>query len=156
MHRSAPIVQVMAITNDRLFRIAKPFLRLSLSAAFLSSMADRFGLYGPYGKGASWGDWTHFVQFVGVLNWFLPKAIIPGLAVVETIAEFALAIALLLPFYQRMVALLSAALLLSFALTMWIALGISAPLGYSVFTASAAALLLSTVTDQRSPAMANQ
>jgi putative oxidoreductase len=141
----------MPITNERLFRIAKPFLRVSLSAAFLSSMADRFGLYGPPGKGASWGDWPHFVQFVGVLNWFMPKAIIPALSVVETIIELVLAIALLLPFYKRIVALATSALLLSFAFTMWMALGISAPLGYSVFTASAAALLLSTVSDQRSP-----
>lgn len=141
----------MPITNERLLRIAKPFLRLSLSAAFLSSMADRFGLYGPPGKGASWGDWPHFVQFVGVLNWFLPKAIIPTLSVAETIIELALAIALLLPFYKRIVALLTSALLLSFAVTMWVALGISAPLGYSVFTAAAAALLLSTVSDQRTP-----
>jgi hypothetical protein len=89
------------------------------------------------------------VQFVGVLNWFLPKAIIPTLAVADTVIEFALAIALLLPFYQRIVALLSAALLLSFAITMAIALGISAPLSYSVFTAAAAALLLSTVSDTR-------
>lgn len=139
----------MPIANDQLYRIAKPYLRVSLSAAFLSSMADRFGLYGPPGKGASWGDWPHFVQFVGVLNWFLPKAIIPTLSVMETIIEFALAIALLLPFYTRIVALACSALLLSFALTMWIALGISAPLGYSVFTASAAALLLATVSDRR-------
>ena len=79
------------MTSERASLIARVFLRLSLSAGFFSSIADRFGLYGPYGKGTvAWGDWSHFVQFVGVLNWFLPKAIIPALAVVATVIELTL------------------------------------------------------------------
>jgi hypothetical protein len=49
-------------------------------------------------------------------------------------------------FYQRIVARTSAALLTSFALTMSTALGMLAPMGYGVFTAAAAALLLGAVT----------
>ena len=110
------------------------------------AIGDRFGWLGPYGsKNVSWGDWTHFVQYVALLNSFVPKGLIPGLAVLETIIELGLGIALLLGIYQRVVAWSSAALLLSFAVTMSIALGIIAPLSYSVFTALSAALLLGAV-----------
>lgn len=134
------------MTNERVLQVARIFLRLALSAAFLSAIADRFGLYGPPGTaGVSWGDWTHFLQFVAYLNWFVPKALIPTLGAVETIVEFTLAVALLVGVYQRIVAWASAALLTSFALTMTIALGIKAPLGYGVFTAAGGALLLGAV-----------
>jgi hypothetical protein len=127
--------------------LSKGFLRLSLSAAFLSAIGDRFGLWGRYGgKNVSWGDWAHFLQFVAYLNPFMPKALIPTIGVVETVLEFTLALALLGGFYQRIVAWASAALLTSFALTMSMALGLLAPMGYGVFTAAAAALLLGAVT----------
>jgi putative oxidoreductase len=134
------------MTNERVVQIARVFLRLSLGITFLVAIADRFGLLGPYGsKNVSWGDWTHFVRYVGVLNWFVPKALISGLAVLETIIELALGVALVLGIYQRLVAWSSAALLMLFALTMSIALGIIAPLSYSVFTALGGALLLGAV-----------
>jgi putative oxidoreductase len=134
------------MNNERVLQIARVFLRLVLGITFLVAIADRFGWLGPYGsKNVSWGDWTHFVQFVAVLNSFVPKRLIPGLAVLETIIELGLGIALLLGIYQRVVAWSSAALLMSFALTMSIALGITAPLSYSVFTAFGAALVLGAV-----------
>ena len=82
--------------NERVLQTAKVFLRLSLSAAFLSAIGDRFGLWGRYGgKNVSWGDWAHFLQFVAYLNPFMPKALIPTIGVVETALEFTLALALL-------------------------------------------------------------
>ena len=132
--------------NERIRQIAAILLRLALGITFLVSVADRFGLFGPYGaKNVSWGDWSHFVQYVAVLNWFVPKGLIPALAVLETIIEVGLGTALLLGIYQRVVAWSSAALLMSFALTMSIALGVLAPLSYSVFTAAGSALLLGGV-----------
>ena len=68
------------------------------------------------------------MQFVGVLNWYLSKGLMPGLAVLETIIEIGLGLALLLGLYQRAVAWSSAALLMSFAVTMSIALGIASEL----------------------------
>ena len=134
------------MNNERVLQIARVFLRLALGITFLVAIGDRFGWLGPYGsKNVSWGDWTHFVQYVAVLNPFVPKSLIPGLAVLETVIELGLGIALLLGIYQRVVAWSSAALLMSFALTMSIALGITAPLSYSVFTAFGAALLLGAV-----------
>lgn len=134
------------MNNERVLQIARVFLRLALGITFLFSIGDRFGWLGAYGsRNVSWGDWTHFVQYVSQLNPFIPKSLIPGLAVLETIIELGLGIALLLGIYQRVVAWSSAALLMSFALTMSIALGITAPLSYSVFTALGAALLLGAV-----------
>jgi uncharacterized membrane protein YphA (DoxX/SURF4 family) len=134
------------MNNERVLQIARVFSRLALGITFLVSVGDRFGWLGPYGsKNVSWGDWTHFVQYVAVLNSLVPKSLIPGLAALETIIELGLGIALLLGIYQRVVAWSSGALLLSFAMTMSIALGIVAPLSYSVFTALGAALLLGAV-----------
>ena len=46
--------------------IARLFARLALGASFLSAVADRFGLWGPYGaKNVSWGDFAHFVEYTG-------------------------------------------------------------------------------------------
>jgi uncharacterized membrane protein YphA (DoxX/SURF4 family) len=53
-----------------------------------------------------------------------------------------LGLALVLGFFTRVAALLSGLMLLSFALTMTFALGVKAPLDFSVFSASAGALLL--------------
>lgn len=136
------------MSEERILRATRILLRFALSAAFLSAIADRFGLYGPHGTpGVSWGDWSHFLQFVAYLNWYVPRTLIPALGTLETIVEFTLAVALLVGFCQRMVAWASAGLLLSFALTMSIALGIKTPLGYGVFTAFAAALLLGAVAN---------
>jgi hypothetical protein len=141
----------IAMTDKRVLQIGKIVLRLCLSFAFLSAIADRFGVYGRHGtSGISWGDWTHFLQFVGYLIKIAPHAIIPAIGVIETIIEFVLAGALLLGVYPRVVAWLSAALLTSFAVTMSIALGIPATLGYGVFTAISAALLLGAVANPRS------
>jgi uncharacterized membrane protein YphA (DoxX/SURF4 family) len=134
------------LTNERILRLARILLRLALGITFLVSVADRFGILGRYGaKNVSWGDWNHFVQYVAVLNWLVPKGLIPALSVLETVIETLLGVAMLVGIYQRIVAWCSAALLLSFALTMSVALGIVAPLSYSVFTAFAAAFLLGAV-----------
>ena len=94
------------MNNERVLQIAKVFVRLALGITFLVSIGDRLSWLGAYGsKNVSWGDWTHFVQYVAALNSFVPKNLIPGLAVLETIIELGLGIALLLGIYQRVVAL---------------------------------------------------
>ena len=131
------------MTDECILRSARVFLRLALGITFLVSIADRFGWLGrPGSRNISWGDWKHFVQYVAVLNWFVPKVLINSLAILETTIEFALGVALLVGMYPRVVAWCSAGLLMSFALTMGIALGIVAPLSYSVFSAAAGATLL--------------
>jgi hypothetical protein len=144
------------MTNHQILRISRVVLRFALGITFLVAIADRFGLLGPYGsKNVSWGDWKHFEQNVAILNWFIPKTLIPALAAVETALEAALGVALLAGIYPRIVAWSSAALLMSFALTMSIALGIVAPVSYSVFTAAGSALLLGAVTGPRATSVAS-
>ena len=135
------------MNSDSFLRVAIWALRIALAAAFLSAVADRFGIWGANGAhGVSWGDWSHFLAYTGKLLWFLPAALVNPAAWVATIAEAGLAIALLTGLRSRIVALASAALLATFALAMTVALGIKAPLDYSVFTAFAAALLLAAIT----------
>lgn len=121
------------------------FLRLALGISFLSAVADRFGLWGSFGQpNVSWGDFSHFVAYTGKLNWFMPSAAIPALAWAATCVETLLGVALVLGAFTRIAALLSGWLLLLFALSMTFALGLKAPLDFSVFSASAAAFLLAT------------
>lgn len=119
------------------------FLRFALGASFLSAVADRFGVWGTFGRPhVSWGTFARFVAYTGQLNWFLPRATIPTVAVVSTCLEIALGILLVLGWQTRIVAVASGILLLLFAVTMAGALGIKAPFDFSVFTASGAAFLL--------------
>src|SRR5215471_18992505 len=61
--------------------------RLAIAVEFLLSVADRFGLLGPPGKGASWGDFARFVVYTRQVNAFLPASFAPSLAVLATICE---------------------------------------------------------------------
>ncbi|MGC2633701.1 MAG: hypothetical protein WA215_05745 [Candidatus Cybelea sp.] len=120
-------------------------LRVALAATFLYSVADRFGWVGPPGAAnVSWGTFSRFTSYVGVLNWFLPHSVITMLAWIDTSLETVLALMLLAGIGLRAVSFVSGLLLLAFATTMSVANGIGAPLQYSVFTASAAAFLLAS------------
>ena len=122
---------------------AQWFLRVALAAGFLSAVADRFGLWGPAGApNVAWGAWQPFVDYVAKLNWFAPPASIPILAWASTVAEVVLAIGLLIGWQLRWFALAAGLLLLSFAMTMTLALGVKAPLDFSVFAAAGGAFLL--------------
>ena len=122
---------------------AQWFLRIALAAGFLSAVADRFGLWGPAGAAnVAWGAWQPFVDYVAKLNWFAPPASVPILAWTSTVAEVLLAIGLLIGWQLRWFALAAGLLLLSFAITMTLALGVKAPLDFSVFAAAGGAFLL--------------
>jgi hypothetical protein len=76
--------------NTRLTGLAtfsSVFLRLALGISFLSAVADRFGLWGVYGQpNVAWGNYARFVAYTAKLNWFLPAATIPALAIIGTAA----------------------------------------------------------------------
>ena len=128
---------------EALRRFAPVFLRLALGAAFLSAVADRFGLWGPPDtKNASWGDFAHFMQYTRQLNPWAPAALIPTLAWAATGAELVLGVALVLGLFTRWAALLSGILLLIFAGGMSMGTGLKSALNYSVFSAAAAAFAL--------------
>jgi putative oxidoreductase len=140
---SLPITTGTKTMHNKLAGVALLLLRVALAAGFLSAVADRLGLWGPAGSGGvEWGDLAHFNAYVAKLNWFLPASIIPWVGWAATLAESLLAVGLLVGWQLRWIALGSATLLLSFAITMIIALGPKAPLDYSVFTSATAAFLL--------------
>ena len=131
------------MNNATVIGAAQWFLRVALAAGFLSAVADRFGLWGPAGApNVAWGAWQPFMDYVAKLNWFAPPASIPILAWASTVAEVVLAIGLLIGWQLRWFALAAGLLLLSFAITMTLALGVKAPLDFSVFAAAGGAFLL--------------
>lgn len=118
-------------------------LRWALGVTLLSAVADRFGLWGPPGAvNISWGNWPRFVAYTAQVNSFLPAAVAPELAVVATVAELALGLALLLGVWPRLVAWATCGLLTLFAVAMTFSFGVKAPLNFSVFVDAAGALLL--------------
>ena len=146
------------VRQDFLTRVAPLSLRWVLGLTILSAVADRFGLWDPPGTtNVSWGDWSHFVAYTAKVNSFLPGALAPALAIMATVAELLLGVALILGVFCRQVALASATLLTLFAIAMTWSFGIKAPLNFSVFVDAAAALVLSAwpVTTVRKSTVAN-
>jgi len=122
------------------------YARWALGAAFLSGIADRFGWY--TGRNVGYGNFAGFASYTAKVNSFMPAVTIPFLAWAATAAELFLGIALILGLGPRWVALGSALLLLLFGIAMGISFGIKSPLDYSVFSASAAAVLLGLYGDR--------
>ena len=135
--------------NSALERFAVIYARLALGAAFLSAVADRFGLWGKYG---GWGNFANFTKYTGEVLSFMPVSVIPFLAWAATIAELSLGILLILGLWTRWVAFGAVTLLFLFGTSMAISFGFKSPLDYSVFSASAGALLLALFTSRRSGA----
>jgi putative oxidoreductase len=121
--------------------------RIALGSAFLSGIADRFGLY--RGRNVGYGDFAGFVRYTAKVNSFMPPSTIPFLAWAATIAELFFGIVLILGVWRVWVALGSAVLLIFFGTAMAISFGIKSPLDYSVFSASSAALLVAAFESRR-------
>ena len=133
---------------ERIRGFSSVFLRLALGVSFLSAVAGRFGLWGAFGQpSVSWGSFARFVAYTGKLNWFLPEALIPALAITATCAEALLGLCLVIGWRTRSAALMSGVLLILFGVTMAVALGVKAPLDFSVFSAAGGAFLLATCTE---------
>jgi putative oxidoreductase len=132
-------------------RWAIVYARIALGAAFLSAVGARFGLYG---KDVGWGNFANFTRYTAEVNSFMPAFTIPFLAWAATVAETFFGVTLILGIWPRWVALGSALLLGVFGLAMAISFGIKSPLDYSVFSASAAALLLAIFQDRQAKARA--
>jgi uncharacterized membrane protein YphA (DoxX/SURF4 family) len=82
------------------------------------------------------------MRYTAQVNSFMPAFSIPFLAWAATLAEFGLGAALIIGIWPRWVGLGSAVLLALFGIAMAISFGIKSPLDYSVFSASAGALVL--------------
>ena len=135
---------------SRALSVVALFARLALGAAFLSAVADRFGLWGAPGTpGVAWGSFDAFAAYTGVLLAFLPTSMITAFAWIATALEVLFAVLLIAGAWTRVAATGSALLLVTFALAMIAALGWKAPLDYSVLSAAAAAALLAVTGSPR-------
>lgn len=128
------------------FSYIQLFLRFTIGIGYLYPVMDRFGFLGQYGEaGIFWGDWKHFSDYAHQLLFFLPRTGSDVLAMLATAFELLFGWFLIIGWFTRLCAIGSSFLALGFALCMWLAFGIGAPLGYSVFTLSAASLALAAV-----------
>jgi len=124
---------------DTIEKWAVRYARIAIGVAFFSAVAGRFGLW----SGAlEWDRFARFITRTGALNAWAPAGLVPVLAWSATTLETTFGIALILGIATRWVALGSAGLLAWFALAMAVYDGVKAPLDYSVFSASAGALLV--------------
>jgi len=133
-------------------RLGILYARFALGAAFLSGIADRFGLY--TGRNVGYGNFAGFLDYTAKVNSFMPASTIPFLAWAATAAELSLGILLILGVWPRRVALASALLLVLFGTAMAISFGIKSPMDYSVFSASSAAVLLALYSERKDVAKA--
>jgi uncharacterized membrane protein YphA (DoxX/SURF4 family) len=124
---------------DVLQRWAPRYARIALAAAFLNAVAGRFGLWTGQVR---WESFERFIARTAELDAWAPRFLVPVLAWSATIAETTLAVALITGIGLRWAAFGSALLLAWFATAMLVYTGLKPPLDYSVFSASACALLL--------------
>lgn len=157
--RTLPAAHFTDAVPQRLQRLqpfAIRYAQIALGVTFLEAVADRFGLLGRYG---GWGNFANFTAYTAQVLSFLPASTIPFFAWAATIGETVFGLALVLysvlparivraSAWPHYVALGSSILLLLFAISMTISLGLKKPLDYSVFSASAGALLLAVFPDR--------
>jgi uncharacterized membrane protein YphA (DoxX/SURF4 family) len=138
-----PAAAVLAITGGRV-RSWAVVPRLLIALGFVVNVADRLGVFGPPGTpGVSWGDFQHFIAYTAQVNAFAPRAIVPALAVLATIAEGTLGVAMLIGLKVRLAATGSALLLFVFATAMVLS-GLS-QFQYAVYLMSVTAWALATI-----------
>lgn len=127
-------------------KIVKLFLRLTIATAFLSAVADRFGMWSE--EVSVWGNWNVFLEYTQFINPWFPDAVIPTIGSIVTGLEIIFAVFLIAGFKTELFAKLSGYLLLLFALSMTFSTGIKGAFDYSVFTAAAAAFALSLLKEK--------
>jgi uncharacterized membrane protein YphA (DoxX/SURF4 family) len=97
----------------------------------------------------NWSNFERFIRRTAELNPFVPDVAMPLVAWAATSLETALGVALIAGVQVRWAAFGSAALLAWFAFAMALTAGLKSPLDYSVFSASAGALLLALGESRR-------
>src|SRR5690606_35378448 len=87
-------------------------LKIALSSALLSAVADRFGFWGEVGAGGVvWGNFASFTAYTGILAPWAQGVFLDILSWFVTALEVLLGILLLTNFRQREVAFISGSLL---------------------------------------------
>jgi uncharacterized membrane protein YphA (DoxX/SURF4 family) len=119
-------------------RVVRIALRLSLAAAFLSAVADRFGWWEPFGQG-SWGSMGAFTDYTHQLVPFASGWLLTVIVWAATATESTLGVLLLTGWRPKLVGAATCLVLIAFGTAMAVSLGIESPLSYSVFSAASAA-----------------
>ncbi len=119
-------------------RIVRIALRVSLAAACLSAVADRFGWWQPFGQG-SWGSMGAFADYTHQLVPFASGWSLTVIVWAATVIEATLGVLLLTGWWPTLVGAVTCLVLMIFGTAMAISLGVEAPLSYSVFSAASAA-----------------
>jgi len=130
---------IYKILQKIMARNAPLFLRWSIAAGFISAVSSRLGFWGRYSSG-----WQRFTQYTGELLYYLPSSFISYLAIMVTVLETLIGLALLLGLYMEYCSLIAGGLTLLFAIIMAIAEGVKESLDYSVFVFSAACFMLAS------------
>jgi uncharacterized membrane protein YphA (DoxX/SURF4 family) len=129
---------------------AQLFLRLALGIGFILPVMDRLGMLGQPGEpNVGWGNWSNFIDYTHSLMPYLNRPIAGIMGGIATIAEVVFGILLIAGFKTRLTAIGSFVLTLTFAVSMLFFAGYRAPFNYSVFTVSAASLLLSVIGEYK-------
>jgi uncharacterized membrane protein YphA (DoxX/SURF4 family) len=119
-------------------RVVRIALRLSLAAAFLSAVADRFGWWEPFGQG-SWGSMGAFADYTHQLVPFASGWLLTVIVWAATATEATLGVLLLTGWRPKLVGAATCLVLIIFGTAMAVSLGMESPLSYSVFSAASAA-----------------
>ncbi|MCW3169233.1 DoxX family membrane protein [Chryseobacterium sp. 09-1422] len=127
--------------TDQKISLPQLFIRFAIAVTMLSAVADRFGFWG---ENSAWGNWENFEKYTRQLTFFLPEILSTFSAYAATFLEIIFPLMLIFGFKTKIAAYGTGFLLLIFALSMTIALGLKAPLDYSVWVGSAAAFLLAS------------
>ena len=119
-------------------RVVRIALRVSLAAAFLSAVADRFGWWEPFGQG-SWGSMGSFADYTHQLVPFASGWLLTVIVWAATVTEATLGVLLLTGWRPKLVGAATCLVLIIFGTAMGVSLGMESPLSYSVFSAASAA-----------------
>ncbi|MGX9787574.1 hypothetical protein [Mycobacterium sp. MMS18-G62] len=120
-------------------RVVRVALRVSLAAAFLSAVADRFGWWEAFGPGSSWGSMRAFADYTHQLVPFASGWLLTVIVWAATATETTLGVLLLTGWRPKLVGAAACLTLIVFGTAMAVSLGIESPLSYSVFSAASAA-----------------
>jgi uncharacterized membrane protein YphA (DoxX/SURF4 family) len=131
-------------------RVVRIALRLSLGAAFLSAVADRFGWWEPFGQG-SWGSMGAFADYAHQLVPFASGWLLTVIVWVATVTEATLGVLLLTGWRPKLVGGATGLVLITFGTAMAVSLGMESPLSYSVFSAASAAAAYAILGTTRPP-----
>src|SRR5690349_10144914 len=124
-------------TPDRI-RVVRIALRVSLAAGFLSAVADRFGLWEPFGQG-NWGGMGPFADYTHQLVPFASGLLLTVVVWAATATEATLGVLLLTGWRPKLVGAATCLVLIVFGTAMAVSLGLESTLSYSVFSAASAA-----------------